>query len=151
MVAQKEALLKNGETVYLELAPFDPRSFFQGDYMAVNYAVCNEMNHLLIDQPPVPANGEGQLVIRIDSRNVGTFVRIYQGGALGADEHLITYRHRGWRTSIGAESYFIPEGSGEKFDKAKYGELKLAPDGTVLIVALCDQDLKRIDPSANRN
>jgi uncharacterized membrane-anchored protein len=64
---------------------------------------------------------------------------------------LITYRHRGWRTSIGAESCFIPEGSGEKFDKAKYGELKLAPDGTVLIVALCDQDLKRIDPSANRN
>jgi len=144
MVSEKEALLRNGQTVYLALAPVDPRSFMQGDYMALNYAIMNQLNHDQFDssQPKPPESGT--VVIRIDAQNVGTFARLYQGGALAPGEHLLKFHHDGWRAVIGAESFFIPEGSGDTFAKAVYGELKLEPDGTPLIVALCDKDRQRI-------
>ncbi|MFX7329222.1 GDYXXLXY domain-containing protein, partial [Acinetobacter baumannii] len=36
-MAQKEMLLKEGQLVLLPLAPVDPRSLMQGDYMALRY------------------------------------------------------------------------------------------------------------------
>ena len=36
-VYQKEQTLKEGQLVLLQLAPVDPRSLMQGDYMRLNY------------------------------------------------------------------------------------------------------------------
>lgn len=36
-VYQKEQTLKDGQLVLLQLAPVDPRSLMQGDYMRLNY------------------------------------------------------------------------------------------------------------------
>ena len=144
MVAQKESLLRNGQTVYLALAPVDPRSIMQGDYMALNYEIMNELNHDRFDSTKPNRPRSGVLVIRIDDQNVGKFVRYYQGGALVPGEHLLKFHRADWRAVIGAESYFIPEGSGPSFAHAAYGELKVEPDGTPLIVALCDKDRHRL-------
>ena len=38
-IYQAERTLSQGEVVYLELAPVDPRSLIQGDYMALDYAL----------------------------------------------------------------------------------------------------------------
>ena len=38
LVVQKERVLSSGRTVLLELAPRDPRSIMQGDYMVLAYA-----------------------------------------------------------------------------------------------------------------
>ena len=38
-IYRNERLLASGETLYLELAPVDPRSLMQGDYMRLRYAV----------------------------------------------------------------------------------------------------------------
>jgi len=35
---EKEALISTGQVVFVELAPVDPRSLMQGDYMTLNYA-----------------------------------------------------------------------------------------------------------------
>lgn len=144
MVAQKEALRQSGQTVYLELAPIDPRSVMQGDYMALNYAIMNKLNHDRFDstQPKQPSSGV--VVVQINDQGIGKFVRYDQGGALAPDEHRLKFHHADWRAVIGAESYFIPEGSGSSFDHAVYGELKLEPDGTPLLVALCDKDRHRL-------
>ena len=42
-IAGKERHLKEGRIVYLELAPVDPRSLMQGDYMALNFKLANEL------------------------------------------------------------------------------------------------------------
>jgi uncharacterized membrane-anchored protein len=144
MIEQKEALLRHGETVYLALAPVDPRSVMQGDYMDLNYAIMNKLNHDHLDDSRVKPFPSGRLVIQLDNRHVGTFARYDKGGLPGPDEHWLTYHHDGWRAVIGAESYFIPESSGFVFSKAAYAELKLEPDGSPLMVALCDSDLHRI-------
>ena len=36
-IASRERLISSGEVVYLELAPVDPRSLMQGDYMSLRY------------------------------------------------------------------------------------------------------------------
>jgi uncharacterized membrane-anchored protein len=152
MVAEKEALLRNGQTVYLALSPVDPRSLLQGDYMALNYEIMNQLNHDPEMGRPAdrfdPTQGRqpnsGVLVIRIDDQNVGRFARYDHADALAPGEHLLKFHHADWRAVIGAESYFIPEGTGPSFEHAAYGELKLEPDGTPLLVALCDKDHHRL-------
>ncbi len=43
----KEGHLAEGEVMYLELAPVDPRSLMQGDYMALNFAHSNRIQSTL--------------------------------------------------------------------------------------------------------
>jgi len=66
---------------------------------------------------------------------------------LSDDEYLLKYHRTNGRPLIGAESFFIPEGSAPNFADAAYGELKVDPDGTPSIVALCDKDLHRLGAS----
>jgi len=145
MVAQKEALRRNGQTVFLALAPVDPRSPFQGDYMALNYEIMNQLNHDRFDSTKPKQPTSGVVVIQIDSQNVGRFVRFHQEETLSPGEHLLKFHHNDWRAVIGAESYFIPEGSGPSFEHATFGELKVEPDGTPLLIALCDKDRHRLN------
>lgn len=148
LVAHKEALRREGQTVYLALAPVDPRSLLQGDYMALNYAITTQLNRNRYDAGD-HAPDTGVIVIGLDAQNVGKFVRYYDGGPLAPGEHLLKYHYANYRILIGAESFFIPEGSGESFAHAAYAELKMEPDGTPLIVALCDKDLKPIVASTD--
>ena len=43
---QREQLLGSGRVVILELAPVDPRSLMQGDYMALTFAAGREVTRL---------------------------------------------------------------------------------------------------------
>lgn len=46
-IRQYENILVNGTKVILRLAPVDPRSLMQGDYMQLNYAIRTDANSLL--------------------------------------------------------------------------------------------------------
>ena len=43
IVWSNERILAHGQVVRLELAPADPRSLMQGDYMMLNYALVNAL------------------------------------------------------------------------------------------------------------
>ena len=49
-VFQKEQTLKDGQLVLLPLAPVDPRSLMQGDYMSLNYEVNSSSSALINEQ-----------------------------------------------------------------------------------------------------
>jgi uncharacterized membrane-anchored protein len=135
---QKEQVLGKGQTVLLELAPVDPRSLLQGDYMALNYRVANDIR-LHLQAPSV----DGVAVVALDPEHKGQFVRIQQPGeALQANETLIRFRKRGSVVRIGAEAFFFQEGQGSVYRPAKYGELKVAADGEVVLVGLRDAEGK---------
>lgn len=42
-IAGEERIVKEGTTVLLQLAPRDPRSLLQGDYMALRYAMTSDV------------------------------------------------------------------------------------------------------------
>ncbi|MBL8519662.1 MAG: GDYXXLXY domain-containing protein [Betaproteobacteria bacterium] len=144
-VREREALIAEGAPLYLELAPVDPRSLMQGDYMRLRFAIDpliwpgNRFGAMgqVLDRPP-----DGSAVIRRDARGVGVFDRIHKGEALGPGESLIQYRLRKHEVRIVTNAWFFQEGTAEQFARARYGEFRVAPNGQALLVALRDQDLQ---------
>ncbi|HYF61730.1 MAG TPA: GDYXXLXY domain-containing protein [Herpetosiphonaceae bacterium] len=132
----RERLAADGHVMYLDLAPVDPRSLMQGDYMDLRYA--------LADRVPINESAAaGALVVRVDELHYATFVRVHTPGApLAPGEHLLRYRVRDGRALIGAESFFFQEGQAERFAAARYGELRVAPDGTAALVGLRGDQLE---------
>ena len=131
-IVQKERLLANGETVLLELAPVDPRSLIQGDYMRLRYniSVLPEANH---GWPR-----DGNVVVDVDSMRVATFARLDDGSPLGPGQARLRYRKRGAGIRIATDAYFFQEGTARKYERARYGELRVAPDGSSVLVGLRD-------------
>ncbi len=60
----KERLLARGDTIYLRLAPVDPRSLMQGDYMALNFAIGAAIRAARMDGFE---QRDGVAVIRLDA------------------------------------------------------------------------------------
>ncbi len=131
LIVQKELLLAHGRTVLLELAPRDPRSLIQGDYMVLDYAVSRDSGW----KQGLPRDGD--LVLRLDERGVGHFVRFHEPGTpLAPDELLLRYRVRNDRVRLGAEAFYFQEGHASRYAKARYGELRVASNGTSVLVGL---------------
>ena len=138
LVLRKESVLAHGTSVLLELAPVDPRSLMQGDYMVLDYAVSREALNDWHDGPK-----DGRLVLRLDEQGVGRFLRHEEPGvSLAPGELLLRFKVRGHRVRLGAESFFFQEGLAERYDKAKYGELRVAADGSSVLVGLRDSELQ---------
>ncbi|MES2507043.1 MAG: GDYXXLXY domain-containing protein [Verrucomicrobiota bacterium] len=136
LVWQKEQTVAQGRTVLLELAPRDPRSLMQGDYMVLRYSLAQDMQTL---QDKLAQ--KGLLVLKLDERGVAKGLRLHQGEALAPDEQRLIYRDRqGLR--IGAESFFFQEGDAALYEKARYGELKVDAEGNSVLTGLRDAELQ---------
>jgi uncharacterized membrane-anchored protein len=136
-VVQKEILLRKGKTVYLALAPVDPRSLMQGDYMVLNY---EHSRHLL----PENLGKRAYCVLKTDNKGVGTFVR-YQKKVQPLNPNevaILCYRNASEGISIGAESYFFEEGKAQAFEQAKYGVLKVDAKGKQVLVGLANDSFE---------
>lgn len=132
MIGEKERLISEGRLALLPLAPVDPRSLMQGDYMVLGYDLFSLDRYKLPD--------DGLLALTLGDGGVVQDMRFYEGGALRPDEALIAYKRRARRLRLGAESYFFQEGQGDRFADAAYGALRLAPDGASVLVGLADEE-----------
>ena len=139
LVVGNERLLAEGRPVFVRLAPVDPRSLIQGDYMALRYDIS------LQGQPNWPQRGT--LLATVDQRGVVQSIRLYDEQATPRpNEQLLGYHRRGDLVLIGPESFFFQEGTAELYQEARYGELRAAPDGTSLLVGLRDEALRPLGP-----
>jgi uncharacterized membrane-anchored protein len=138
----KERILEKGKLVLLELAPVDPRSLMQGDYMHLNYK-----ENTFSEKTKLPKRGF--CVLKIDSNQVGHRIALIKDmSALRKDEIAVKYFFDGneyWPSiHIGSESYFFQEGEEKKYEAAKYGALKIDESGNSILIGLYDKDLKLI-------
>ena len=139
-ICQRETLLRDGQVLLLELAPVDPRSLMQGDYMALRFAVSQKLGPADAGDSAVT---EGYVVVKRDARNVGTFERIYRDGeVLAANESRVHYRIRKRDVRIVTNAYFFQEGTANEYSKARFGELRVAANGDALLTGMRDKDLK---------
>ena len=144
----KEQLLKNGRVVLLELAPVDPRSLMQGDYMALRFKAANDAFGARIGERQLPS--DGRLVLLLDDRNVAAFKRFDDGALLSASEVVIRYRIRGDQPKFATNAFFFKEGHAEDYASARFGEFRVAGNGECLLTGLRDKDLKQLGPQAVR-
>ncbi|MDR1349653.1 MAG: GDYXXLXY domain-containing protein [Zoogloeaceae bacterium] len=145
VIYSRETLLREGRAVFLELAPVDPRSLMQGDYMALDFQVAREMDReLTSDDNP----RHGVVVLRLDERGVGHFVRFLRNeecAALNADERCIRYQQRNSGFQLSTNAFFFQEGTGRRYEKARYGEFRVAKNGVALLKTLRDAELQALD------
>ncbi len=133
-IYQREKLLSEGRVVLLELAPVDPRSLMQGDYMALNYAVANTIRH-------VEDRKDGQIVVTLDERGIASFNRLADNTPLAANEAVLQYRIRNNQVKFATNAFFFEEGTGQQYQAAKYGEFRVSADGELLLTNLRDVNL----------
>ena len=141
-IHQRETLLTEGKVVLLELAPVDPRSLMQGDYMALDFAAARVLRDQHQRNRIAP---DGRIVLRLDERGVGSFARIDQETTpLARNEVVLRYRIRDRQPRFGTNAFFFQEGTAARYSTARYGEFRVAADGEAILTGLRGADLRRL-------
>lgn len=168
-VQQFEDVLATGKPVVLKIAPVDPRSLMQGDYMVLNYAILSEFqqsqflpesNESLetsesidageanettgIDESS-PSGKKAYILVHLDKNHVATFCEA-QSEIPTDFKHCtpnvyLPIRYKGWFPELPSQDYFFAEGKGEYYAQAEYAEYRFK-DGILLLARLLDKDLK---------
>ncbi len=132
-IRDKEALIREGQPVYVELAPVDPRSLMQGDFMRINFNVPGTPEErrvgLLRRERPF-------VVARRDERGIAQLQRIADGTPLAAGEMRIELTPKDGRWILVSDAWFFAEGEAARWEKAKYGEFRVDAEGRALLVGL---------------
>lgn len=141
-IVQKEAIIRDGTRFVVALLPVDPRSLMQGDYMTLNFAsrgaddgdVFSDQAHQYVELAP-------------DAQGVFHFTRTLpqMGPPARPDNVVVRYRRQMSGTVLFVtDAYFFPEGKGEHFALARYGEFRVNEKGVALLVGLLDEKLNRL-------
>ena len=151
-IAKYENHLATGDTVFLALAPVDPRGFMQGDYMTLSYALERDVFAALNRDPgSYPTNEQGYVIVALDKHNVGQFVRLAannQPDNLATDEKAIHYRIRNGTMQLATNAFFFQEGHGEAFEAAQYGLFRVNDKGEPLLTEIVDSNFQIIKGKA---
>lgn len=143
-IREKEDLIAHGRPIYVKLAPVDPRSLMQGDYMRLNFnlpdAAARADTGLLRGARPF-------VVARVDARGVATLQRLHTPGeALGPSEQRIELSPKNGQWTLVTDAWFFREGEAERWQHAGFGEFRVGSDGRALLVGLADNHLAPIKP-----
>jgi len=137
LIAYKEAIIAKSETIYLRLAPVDPRSLMKGDYMRLRYAITQHW--------PNDAAADGLVILKRDADGTVTLVETSDRPLQPGEVHL-RYRRRANGVRLGAESFLFQEGDADIYSRAVYGELRVSPSGESVLMGLCDSTLAPLGP-----
>ena len=140
---QKEKLIATGQKVFVELAPADPRSLMQGDFMRLDYRVLREAGSEELGKDLTAKRP--QLVVQLDALGVARFVRVDRSNAPLAEEETrmeLTPKDGSW--TLVSDAWFFREGDAKRWEAARYGEFRVTANGSALLVGLADEKLQPI-------
>ncbi|WP_109059756.1 GDYXXLXY domain-containing protein [Aggregatibacter aphrophilus] len=153
-VQQFEDVLATGKPVVLKIAPVDPRSLMQGDYMALSYAILNDIRAnlnesedgvILAKEKKHPS--KVYALIHQDEQGVATLCRVEDSlpndfKDCVANVYLPVNNFK-WLPELPSQEYFFAEGKGQHYAQAEYAEYRFK-DGILLLARLLDKDLKAL-------
>ncbi|MFG1319236.1 GDYXXLXY domain-containing protein [Xanthobacter autotrophicus] len=133
-----EALVNSGEVVLLQLAPADPRSLIQGDYMRLAYGL--ERERITLDAP------SGAIILALDARRIGSYRRVAGTPGTGELAFHVGSNAAGDGVLIEPHSFLFQEGHAELYAQARYGIFHVDRSGRHLLVGLADTEARKIEP-----
>lgn len=150
---QKQVHLSQGEVIYLELAPVDPRSLMQGDFMALSYTLGNKLqslvwgsreisqqdNFLTLRNDDINMIKGGYVVVEKDANQVAQFVRLGDAESISENQRKLQFRIRNDRVKFATNAFFFEEGDEPLYTEARYGVFRLNEKGEVLLTGLLDE------------
>lgn len=130
-----EQTLQDGRQVLLRLAPVDPRSLMQGDYMALRFAVDQQLNAL-------PERLPDYVHLQLGDGARAVFAGV--GEQPTTEPGLVSMRIRRSEggASLGPNAFFFQEGTASLYENAHWGGFRVAHDGTALLTSLYDEHLQ---------
>lgn len=144
-VYKKEAIKRNGEIVFLELMPVDPRSLMQGDYMALRFALAQRLNERIPGRYDARDDATKWVDGKMDTARVVLDEKRVATLSAGLDGLPFRYRIRSGEAWLGTNAFFFEEGTADRYSRAKYGEFRLDPkSGEAVLVALRDAELNSL-------
>ncbi|OZV17029.1 beta-carotene 15,15'-monooxygenase [Aggregatibacter actinomycetemcomitans] len=153
-VWQFENVLMTGKPVVLKIAPVDPRSIIQGDYMSLSYAILTDiraqLNTSVNDQEAAISGRKTRskrvyVLVHQDEQGVATLCRVEN--RIPTDfydcvpDMYLPVNNVGWFPQLPSQEYFFAEGKGQHYAQAEYAEYRFK-DGILLLARLLDKDLK---------
>ncbi|WP_017755223.1 GDYXXLXY domain-containing protein [Calidifontibacillus oryziterrae] len=136
-IQKSEHLLTNGELIKLELAPIDPRSLLQGDYLVLRY----DISSLELDED---VSWNERIFVGLEEKTGGVYEYsgVYATGKAVPDDIKnradvwITGKFKGYENiEYGIENYFVPEGTGWDLQEIiNYAYVRVAENGDALLV-----------------
>jgi len=137
-ILAKERILSEGTTVLLRLAPRDPRSLLQGDYMALRYKMADVVAKVA-EQKRLT---DGLILLDLAPNGEAGFVGIYEGREIAEGQQILEFRKRGRTVRLASDAFFFEEGQWQTFSGAAFGELKVGAEGEGVLTGLRDKDAK---------
>jgi uncharacterized membrane-anchored protein len=155
-VASKENVLHSGTVIKLALAPRDPRALLTGDYMALVTDVGRNVERevfkkaLKADSNEVNENQvsrrDGFAIVKPDDRGISQLVRVQESlYPVNEGELAVRFRHRDDGIRLGPNAFYFQEGMANLFEKARFGEYRLAASGELLLVHMLDEGANAIE------
>lgn len=150
-IAKYERHLATGDTVLLPLAPVDPRGFMQGDYMALSFAIEDDIRKALGKQSNdlYLKNTEGTVIVAKDAHGVGHFTRLLDNTGsqtLAGNELVLHYRVRNGQIKFATNAFFFQEGHADAYEAAEFGLFRVNANGEPLLTGLAGEDFEVIAP-----
>lgn len=142
-IVSSESILSQGRSVKLQLAPVDPRSLLQGDYVQLNYEISTLDEAEFSDW-----NAKLRVVLRPDEKGVYQYSGYYEQNGVWNKPYqelpgdvIINGKGIGSnRVEYGIESYFIPEGTGHDIERtAKFATVRVGKKGDALLEKLTSE------------
>ena len=138
---QKEQLIATGEPVFIPLAPADPRSLMQGDFMRLNFLGFTAFEDLdSLDR----RTARPHVVLLRDARGVATVQGRDDGKPLAPGALRMELTPKDGRWVLVTDAWFFREGEAERWEKARFGEFRVMPDGRALLVGMRGENLERL-------
>lgn len=134
---QKEQWIAQGQQVFVRLAPADPRSLVQGDYMALRFDLRlpdDDMSWSTMENP--------QIVMRKNRDGIAQPMRLSRRAeSLAEDELLMNLAYKHGVRTVGTDAWYFTEGEAARYAGAQYGEFRVH-DGRAVLVGMRGENLK---------
>ena len=153
-VISREAIIADGQQILLPLAPVDPRSLMQGDYMILRLDP-----EVLPEAGTTPRIGSISLDIAQDGTVIGRSKPTEGNGTIsldrlpGASDQIALNYHpsrggfgRRGRLGYGIDSFFFQEGHAALYQNADYAVLRVGENGQAVLIGLADENKQLITP-----
>jgi uncharacterized membrane-anchored protein len=141
---RNESLIAEGERIFVRLAPVDPRSLAQGDYMRLNFLLPDAAGDtgrglVTLERPHV--------IMKRDARGVAEPLRIARAqdaASMAPGEIHVELTPADGRWTLVTDAWFFREGDAQHWQAARFAEFRVLPDGRALLVGLADEKLQPI-------